>query len=118
MSTITRHLQVESLQGTIKVIGDRDLVADVKEKVDTVLFEINSAEYGSIMMLKITLRQPMLGQYEFEYELPKMGIIHILEDEGFKIISTMFDAETKMERIMMYKEVDFEVTYDVELINE
>ena len=105
MSTITRHVQVESFRGTIKVIGDRDLVTEFKEKVDGALFGIVSAGYGSVMMLKITLRQqPKPGQHAFEYELPKMEIIHILEDEGFKIISTMFDAETKIQRIMMYKE--------------
>ena len=90
MSTITRHVQVESFRGTIKVIGDRDLVTEFKEKVDGALFGIVSAGYGSVMMLKITLRQqPKPGQHAFEYELPKMQIIHILEDEGFKVVVSL-----------------------------
>lgn len=36
------------------------------------------------------------------YELLKMAIIHILEDEGFKIISTVFVPESNMEIVRIW----------------
>ena len=116
MSTITRHLQVESFQGTIKVFGDSRLVKEFGKRFQREKFPCDYKEWQAnheSMIATITTQRQFFTEYNHPstplsfdgYELLKMDIIHILEDEGFKIVSTMFDVETRIQRIMMYKEL-------------
>lgn len=116
MSTITRHLQVETISGTIKVFGDKGLVEEFGKRFQREKFPCDYKERqgGHDSMISTISAHP---QFSFEYinpsdhnvlddhELLKMEVIHILEDEGFKIINTLFVPERNMERIMMCKEL-------------
>ena len=118
MSTITRHLQIQSFPTIIQVLGDSRLVKEFGKRFQREKFPCDYKEQQGnheSMIATITpqgqgvfytqYNHPRNNDFFGGYELQKMEIIHILEDEGFKIISTMFDAETKIQRIMMYKEL-------------
>ena len=129
MSTVTRHLQVESFEETIWVRGDKELVKEFGKRFQREKFPCDYKEWeGTHDSMISTITYPVQWEeskkFESEYkiftrpslcnkgltegyEMLKMEIIHILEDQGFKIISTMFLPDSTMERIMMYKEVDF-----------
>ena len=116
MSTITRHLQIQSFSWVTQVLGDSRLVKEFGKKFQREKFPCEYKEQQGnheSMIATITPQGESYTQYDHPSyrhylggnELLKMEIIHILEDEGFKIISTMSDAETKIQRIIMYKEL-------------
>ena len=117
MSTVTRHLQVMSYSNTvIKVYGDKQQVKEFGKRFERETFPFNYQEcegkHDTMISIITCERYPSeYGRLPTPFscdhgELLKMEIIHILEDQGFKIINTVYDSNLRTEKLMMYKELE------------
>ena len=76
-------------------IGDHGLLKD---------FYINDGESSQLAVEYAIRRNPSRGFRKDVGNVLKMAVIRILEDEGFKVVSMMFNQLRGCEIIMMYKE--------------
>ena len=116
MSTATRHLQVTLHGRKIKVYGDKEQVKEFGKRFQREAFSFNyqECEGKHDSMISAITHERYPSEYDrlpapFSgngFELLKMEIIHILEDQGFKIINTVYDSNSGTEKFMMYKELD------------
>ena len=90
--------------------GDKEQVKEFGKRFQREAFSFNYQECEGkhdSMISAITHER-----YPSEYDrlpapgLLKMEIIHILEDQGFKIINMVYDSNSGIEKLMMYKELD------------
>ena len=116
MSLITKHqyLQVESVNGKIKMCGDKELVNGLCRKIAQEIkhrsnFQYNLAD-GNHCCSLLAIQGWRNEKAEIKnntHEILKMEIIQRLTEDGFKIISTVFDPNKESggaEKHMMYKE--------------
>ena len=117
MSLITRHqcLQVESVDGKIKMCGHEELInglctkiaQEIKSGFESYKYEM---QYGKHCCNLLTIRKRRDEEAQIKndtHEILKMEIIQRLTEDGFKIISTVFDPNKESggaEKHMMYKE--------------
>ena len=102
--------------------GDKEQVKEFGKRFQRETFPCNYQERkGKHDSMILTITPPLYEtkeyrQYQSEYsklapnlsegdELLKMEIIHILEDQGFKIINTMCNSNGTFEKLMLYKEL-------------
>ena len=98
--------------------GDKEQVKEFGKRFQREAFPFNYKECEGKHDSMISTITQFPGRYPSEYgrlpapfsgdggELLKMEIIHILEDQGFKIINTVYDSDGVIEKLMMYKELE------------
>ena len=111
MLKTVRHVQVESNQKTIKVCGQiGNFGATFQGKGFPCHYKQHIGNHGSMVSI-ITpdyrwenfQSQYGLGSDEMSggYEMLKMDIIKILQEQGLQVVSTMFDQTSGTEKLMM-----------------
>ncbi|CAB4026852.1 Hypothetical predicted protein [Paramuricea clavata] len=113
MSAISRYLEIETLepavnnnfQQHVKVRGHKDLVENFEKKYNEKGFSCSYFRIERHDVVEVTVN-PGISIYTTVggVQLLKMQIIFILEGEGFKVNSMVFNQWNGTEKIMMYKE--------------
>ena len=103
----SRHLLIEVKKEEMTVCGEEGLRVILQKKLgDHGLlkdFYINDRE-SSQLAVECAIRTNECGYRKDVGNVLKMAVIRILEDEGFKVVSMMFNQLRGSEIIMMYKE--------------
>ena len=121
MPLITRHmyLQVESHDGGVTIIsGDEFIQQELRRKFDDTIWGFNyqsrsQAKVGHSFQFTISrFGRKLVEGKTSGHEVLKMEIIRLLAEDGFKIMSTVFDptggengGKNGAEKHMMYKEL-------------
>ena len=117
MSLITKHqyLQVESVNGKIKMCGDKELVNGLCTKIaqefkhgfgSNYQYDLADGNHCCSLLTIQKMRDEKAAIKNDMHEILKMEIIQRLTEDGFKIISTVFDPNKESggaEKHMMYK---------------
>lgn len=107
--SLARHqyLQVESLSGKIKISGENALIQQLQRKLREELSLNSTSSCKTANCSIITIQPYATSQIKNDHhELLKMGIIQCLTEDGFEIISTVFDPSREgkgAEKHMMCK---------------
>ena len=111
MSAISRYLEIETLepaannnfQQHVKVRGHKDLVENFEKKCNENGFSCSRIERRHAVEVTVNSGGSFYTTV-FGVQLLKMQSIFILEGEGFKVNSMVFNQWNGTEKIMMYKE--------------
>ena len=118
MPLITRHmyLQVESHDGGVTIIsGDEFIQEQLRRKFDNMISGYNYQSRSNAFKVghsfQFTISRTFVEGRTSGHEVLKMEIIRLLAEDGFKIMSTVFDptggengGKNGAEKHMMYKE--------------